>query len=147
MEQIPCVHCGIFFTPRNKCQSWCGKPECQKARKADWQRNKLRIDPIYKESQVLSQQKWLQNNPGYWKAYRLGNPEKAERNKMMQKVRNRRQRVKTDAESETKPGLIAKMDARKSDKDRLSGYFWLVPVIAKMDATKIFIRRISGGCK
>jgi hypothetical protein len=147
MEQIPCANCSIFFTPRNKCQNYCRKPECQKARKAEWQRNKLRTDPIYKESHRLSQQKWLRNNPDYWKSYRRKNPEKTERNKIMQKVRNQRRRAQTDDESRAKPALIAKMDAGKFYKDGLSGPFWLVPEIAKMDAVKIYIHRISGGCK
>jgi hypothetical protein len=34
---------------------------------------------------------------------------------------------------------IAKMDARKHRKNNLSGQYWLVPAVAKMDAVKIFI--------
>ena len=70
MEPVPCLHCGIFFTPRNKLQNYCVNPECQKARKAAWQRDKLRTDPDYQMTKQLSQQKWLQKNPGYWKKYR-----------------------------------------------------------------------------
>lgn len=39
---------------------------------------------------------------------------------------------------------IAKMDARKPLPERICGDFWLVPMIAKMDAVKIFIAAIPG---
>jgi hypothetical protein len=35
--------------------------------------------------------------------------------------------------------LIAKMDASKSDNFQVLGQFWLLPVIAKMDALKVNI--------
>jgi len=43
--------------------------------------------------------------------------------------------------------LIAKMHASKSSKSvkfKANGEFWLIPVIAKMDASKVLIRDISG---
>lgn len=48
MEQILCVYCGDLFdaSPRHKNQIACKKPECQRAKKADWQRRKMRTDPI-----------------------------------------------------------------------------------------------------
>ena len=38
--------------------------------------------------------------------------------------------------------MIAKMDASKPDRFEILGQFWMVPVIAKMDASKINIIRI-----
>jgi hypothetical protein len=38
--------------------------------------------------------------------------------------------------------LIAKMDASKSDDFQILGQFWLLPVIAKMDALKVNIIKI-----
>ena len=32
MEPVFCVHCAEEFTPRNRLQSHCSKPECQRAR-------------------------------------------------------------------------------------------------------------------
>jgi len=37
---------------------------------------------------------------------------------------------------------IAKMDARKPREYSLSGQYWLVPTVAKMDAVKIFIASV-----
>lgn len=90
MEQIPCIHCYDFFTPspRHKNQCYCMKPECRKAKKAAWKRHKMATDPNFKRDQKLSNQKWSKNNHGYWKEYRKKNPKKAERNLMLQTIRN-----------------------------------------------------------
>jgi hypothetical protein len=132
---VPCVHCGTFFTPRNRKQNFCSKTECQNARKARWEKHRRKIDPEFRQSRKISQKKWLENNPEYWKDYRRQNPEKAERNRALQKVRNNRRNAK---ENTPKPVVIAKTDARKSFPVDLFGPFWLIPVIAKTDAVKIY---------
>ena len=143
MEEVPCVHCMEFFTPRNREQNYCTKPECQKARKAAWQKNKVSTDPDYKADQKLSQEKWLLANPDYWKLYREKNPEKAERNRMLQTIRNRRRTKGQKQDEKIDVSLIAKMDARKSNGFNPVGQFWLVPVIAKMDVRKVNIYAIT----
>ena len=94
LEQVLCVYCGDLFdaSPRHKNQVACKKSECQRAKKADWQRHKMRTDPIYNDSQKISQKQWARANPGYWKKYRKKNPEKAERNRILQAIRNRKAR-------------------------------------------------------
>jgi hypothetical protein len=138
MEKIPCVHCGTFFIPRNREQNYCKASDCQRARKAAWQRFKMRTDTDYRAQQKLSQQKWLKNNPGYWKEYRRRNPDKTVRNRALQHIRNRR--IRRDGRE-----AIAKMDARKPNHFDLVGQFYLVPVIAKMDASQVNIYTISSG--
>ena len=137
MEPMPCFHCATVFTPRNRKQYYCSRPECQQARKAAWQRMKMKTDPDYRAAKRMSQQKWAGNNPGYWNAYRKRNPEKAERNRMLQTIRNRRRQ-------NAGKDLIAKIDARKRMYFQPIGQFWLVPVIAKMDAAKVNICTITG---
>ena len=44
--------------------------------------------------------------------------------------------------AEPQKGLIAKMDASKSDNFEVLGRFWMVPVIAKMDALKVSLLKI-----
>lgn len=113
MQPMPCVNCGDFFTPRNRDQNYCTKADCQRARKAAWQRNKLRRDPEYKANQPLSQKKWLQQNPTYWKKYRKNNPEKAKRNRLLQQIRNQQRRHGLPSDVKIEVTLIAKMDAAK----------------------------------
>jgi len=97
----------------------------------------------YREEQRLAQKKWLQNNPDYWKKYRRKNQEKTNRNRSLQKIRNMRRENQADLQPCKTIG-IAKMDARKANKNRISGQYWLVPMIAKMDAVEIFITSIPG---
>jgi len=143
MEQIPCTYCGDFFdpSPRHKTQTACKKIKCQRAKKAAWQRFKIKTDPIYSANQKSSQQKWLKATPSYWKAYRKRKPEKAERNRILQTIRNRKTRV-SSSDAKMDASVIAKMDSSKFDNFQVLGQFWLIPVIAKMDALKINIIKI-----
>jgi len=142
MEQLPCAGCSTFFTPRNKDQCFCSQVACQRLRKAIWQKKKRATDPEYKEGQRLSQKKWLQNNPDYWKKYRKKNKEQTDRNRSLQKIRNMRRCKKQAGFQAVKTIGIAKMDARKVGSEGLLGQFWLVPEVAKMDPVKIFITAI-----
>ncbi len=142
MEQVPCVHCGKFFIPRNRKQNYGTEPDCQRARKAAWQRYKMKTDADYRTQQQLSNEKWVNKAPGYWTRYRQRNPDKAERNGILQHIRNRRNR-QTDQDPACP--VIAKMDARKPYDFDLLGQFYLVPVIAKMDVSKVNIYIISKG--
>ena len=50
MEPVPCCHCGEFFlpSPRHKNQIYCMKPECRRALKASWKRNRMRTDSDFR---------------------------------------------------------------------------------------------------
>ena len=145
MEPIICVHCCEFFppSPRHKHQNYCMKPACRRAKKAAWKRHKMAVDPDFKLDQKLSNKKWAAKHPGYWKQYRKRNPKKAKRNQILQAVRNRRRAKRIKDESTLSTPLIAKVDASISNKFNLVGQFWLVPVIAKVDALKVNIFDIT----
>jgi hypothetical protein len=147
MEEIQCWHCGDFFpkSPRHKEQYYCMKPKCRKAKKAAWKRKKMREDPEYRLTHKESNRKWAEANPGYWTDYRKRNPEKAERNRILQTIRNRKRAKKGKADGGGGPPLIAKVDASNSHKIKVAGQFWMVPVIAKVDALKVYIYEIPKG--
>ena len=142
MEEIPCCHCGNFFTPspRHKNQIYCMAQACRRARKAAWKRNKMQTDPDYRYNHKLGNQKWAKDNPSYWGDYRSRHPEYVERNRILQAIRNRRRRCGGG-------GPIAKVDASIFNKNRMIGQFYLVPVIAKVDALKVNIFDISDTCR
>jgi hypothetical protein len=144
MEEIQCYHCGRFFpkSPRHKAQYYCMRPECRKARKAAWKRKKIREDPEYRLNQKTSNRAWFDAHPGYWKMYREKNPEKAERNRILQHVRNRRRSNMNETDAKGDPPLIAKVDASNPGKIKVPGQFWMVPMIAKVDALKVYIYEI-----
>jgi hypothetical protein len=144
MEQIQCWHCGDFFpkSPRHKAQYYCMKPKCRRAKNAAWKRKKMREDPEYRLNHRASNKKWAEAHPGYWKAYRKRNPEKAERNRILQRIRNRRRSKKGTADAGRDSSLIAKVDASSCPTIKVAGEFIMVPVIAKVDALKVYLYQI-----
>lgn len=142
MESVPCPNCTLFFPPRNSLQIFCTAPDCQLARKSLWQKKKLVTDPDYKGDQQLSKNKWAQNNPGYWKEYRERHPKKTQRNRDLQKIRNLKKKGIVESLEPSKTGSIAKMDSRKAWKHNpivVSGEYWMVPKVAKMDPVKVYL--------
>lgn len=139
----PCRCCKKGFIPHRAVpnQSYCGEPECQKARKRQWQREKLAVDRAYRENQSAAQREWCSRNKEYWRGYRKRNPAYTERNRIAQRERNRLRR--------SKPG-IAKMDELRVENLVIPGRYRLVPLgkqmIAKMDELIVEIGVISGGC-
>ncbi len=134
MQFFICEHCKEkrVKNPRVKNQRFCSKPECQRKRKALWQEKKMRTDPDYRDNQQQSKKNWAENNPGYWKDYREKNPQKTLRNRILQKIRDQKRR-----NTAKRLKNLAKMDALKLYPGRASGLYWLVPVLAKMDALKV----------
>ena len=63
-----CTCCGKPFEPRPQVpdQAFCSAPDCQRARKRQWQRAKLQSDPDYRINQRAAQQAWSQRNQDYW---------------------------------------------------------------------------------
>jgi hypothetical protein len=145
MDEVPCCHCGVFFkrSPRHKNQNYCMEPECRKARKAAWKREKMRLEEQFRLNHHLSHQKWARAHPGYWKAYRLDHPEKVERNRRLQIIRNRKRDRRRKQGTSTPAGVIAKVDASKPYKFKPIGQYYLVPVIAKVDALKVRIYEVT----
>ena len=92
MNKVRCAHCGSWFVPNPhiKHQRYCGKVECQRARKTSWQKQKLAADPDYQADKQESQSAWRIGNPKYWQNWRLRHPEYVERNRVLQKERRRR---------------------------------------------------------
>ena len=115
-----CIFCGRLFEPYPTVpnQQCCSRPECQKARRRKWQKEKLATDEAYKANQADCQRAWRQRNPDYWRRYRKIHPAYTEKNRQLQRQRN--------------------CLKRQSSGDR--------SVIAKMDELIVKIDVITGGC-
>jgi hypothetical protein len=118
------------------------KPKCRRAKKAAWKRKKMREDPEYRLNHKSSNKQWAAAHPGYWKAYRKRNPEKAERNRILQHLRNRRRPKQRTTDAGADGSLIAKVDPSSRPAIKVAGEFFLVPVIAKVDALKVYLYQI-----
>ena len=145
MEKEQCKHCGSDFvkSPRHKNQKYCRASKCQKAKKAAWQRDKMHKDQEYRQNQKEYYAAWVEKNPDYWKKYRQRNPEKAKRNAFLQKARyawGKAQAATKKRKMEVSP--VAKMDASNSYPWQ-QGEFYLLPIIAKMDASNRQVFEIS----
>ena len=94
--------------PRQKgTQKFCGEPHCQRARKAQWQKTKMKTDTIYRAQQLDCLKQWRRERPlhRYQADYRENHPEYVERNREQQRVRNQKHHQGPSSE------VIVKMDA------------------------------------
>lgn len=135
-KTCPCCKSKFVPHPAVKNQQYCGSPDCQRARKRKWQKEKLAIDRDYRENQAAAQREWRARNKDYWKEYRKRNPGYREQNRLRQKERNR-QRSK-----------IAKMDEPGAKIAISSGRYRLVPLygkIANMDELIVEIGVVTRG--
>ena len=104
-RQCVCCKKRFLLRPQNPNQTYCSKKACQKARKAAWQKQKLKEDADYRENQERAQKVWRHKNPTYYQDWRAKHPKYCAQNRALQKFRNCKKR-------KTRPLLpIAKMDA------------------------------------
>lgn len=130
-QKIRCANpnCRRLFLPdsRVKGQRYCSKERCQRLRKKQWQRQKIKNDPDYRDNQRDAQQLWLEHNRDYWRRYREQHPGYVKRNRLLQKARDRKRCL---------PDL-AKMDASKGISYVKPGSYYLIPAkshLVKMDS-------------
>ena len=139
-----CESCQRRFIPHPavRDQRYCSDPDCQKARKRKWQKEKLARDSDYRANQAEAQRQWRSRNKDYWKQYRRRNPAYTERNRIRQRERNRGRRFGSG---------IANMDELKGKTVIPSGRYRLVPFcnsgIAKMDELIVELDVISRDCR
>jgi hypothetical protein len=121
--------------PRTPWQMYCSKKVCQRKRKSDWQKQKLKDDPSYRESQKAAAKCWREKNPEYWRTYRREHPEYTKRNRERQRERRRAARV-------------ANMDVIVGKNVVSSGVYRIMSVglnVANMDSILARIEIISNG--
>ena len=93
MEQRHCRHCRVRFIPsRNEHQRYCSKSTCQKKRRSNYQKQKLKRDADYKETHRSSQRKWRLKHPYYWSQYRIQQPAYVATNRTKQVIRDSKRR-------------------------------------------------------
>jgi hypothetical protein len=91
-----CPYCQCSFLPSvyRPQQVVCSKPECQRQRRADYHRQKLRTDPEYRQVARDSQQKWRQAHPDYLRRYLAQHAQAVERNRQRQQLRDQKRRIR-----------------------------------------------------
>ena len=130
-QKIRCANrsCRRLFLPdpRVKNHRYCDKEACQRIRKNRWQRQKMKDDSEYQMDQREGQECWVEQNHDYWRRYRDQHPEYAERNRLLQRERDKKRRS----------GKLAKMDSSNQESSLKAGSYYLIPDtadLAKMDS-------------
>lgn len=131
-QKIRCANpaCRRLFLPNPHVRNhlYCNRKECQRVRKRRWQRQKMKNDPDYRDNQLEAQQCWMEQNRDYWQRYRSRHPRYVERNRVLQKERDKKQRNRN----------LAKMDASEQVSFVKPGSYYLIPAksdLAKMDTS------------
>jgi hypothetical protein len=130
-------------------QEYCDDPECQRARKAAWQKEKKVKDLEYRARQIECLKRWRESRPlhQYQREYRENHPDYVARNREQQRIRNRKRRTQPDSTEDKK---IVKMDALPG-RPILSGTYALTPwevdasrKVVKMDALIVELAVLQG---
>jgi hypothetical protein len=135
-KTIKCKNCGQE-KPANirlkGTQKYCGAVECQRARKAAWQKEKMAKDADYRASQHECVKQWREKRPPhqYQKQYRQDHPEYVSDNRNKQRIRNQKRRAQTTHEK------IVKMDALQKQLEKSEIYI-MTPY--KMDTSKKIVK-------
>jgi len=90
-----CPYCQRTFqpSPYRPQQRICSQPECQRRRRADYHRRKIRTDPLYAQVVRDSRRQWQAEHADYQKTYWQTHSEAAECNRERQRQRDRQRRV------------------------------------------------------
>ena len=91
-----CPYCQSTFEPsrRRPDQRVCSRPDCQKQRRTEYRREKIRIDPVYAEVVADCRLHWREAHPGYQKTYRQSHPEAVAHNREQQRQRDHKRRIR-----------------------------------------------------
>ncbi len=125
-------------------QHVCSEPACQRQRRSEYHRERIRRDAAYAEDVRASQRKWRHANLDYWKRYREQHPESVTRNRQRQQHRDQKLRVVN----------LAKMNLALDLKREASEVWFVGPVVKdlaknNLAQSKVFIYQgvgaVAGG--
>ena len=116
-----CRYCQQIFQPSiyRPEQHVCSEPVCQRQRRSEYHRERIRRDAAYAEDVRASQRKWRHANLDYWKRYREQHPESVTRNRQRQQQRDQKRRVVN----------LAKMNLALDLKREASEVWFVGPVV------------------
>lgn len=124
-----CKHCGKRKrkNPRLKNkQSYCGAKVCQRARRNQWERERLKNDPLYYAHRKKQKTKWRKECPAdaYQRCYRKSHSEYDQKNRELQPSRNAEAKKR---QPEHPVSNIVKTDSLTPGALVLSGLYEIYP--------------------
>ena len=127
-----CRNCGernpANIRLKDTTQHYCSQKDCQRARKAAWQKDRMAEDPQYRSGQLECLRLWRKKRPldRYQEQYRQDHPDYVRKNRELQRLRNQKRLKLPDGQK------IVKMDTLKKLSDKSMTYI-MNPF--KMDAS------------
>jgi len=90
-----CLYChGLFLPSKYRPQQVvCSQPACQRRRKSEYHRQKLKQDAVYRQVVRDSQKQWWSEHPAYQAQRRQRRPELARKNREQQRARDQKRRL------------------------------------------------------
>ena len=136
LKTIICKNCGKRVPANIRLkgtQKYCGKPDCQRARKTAWQRAKKAKDADYRSRQKQCAKNWRKNKPAhkYQDQYRQNHPGYVAKNREQQRIRNQKCRDQAGQQK------IVKMDQLQNQPEKTMDY---IMTQYKMDASKKIVK-------
>ena len=136
MKAKRCVICGRYFRPYSRKphkQVLCGRPECRRRKRQDWEREWWRNNPECLPERKRKTKIWAKACD-YWRQNRVNRPEYTARNCAQTRERMRRLRAARaryaaplknpiaylEGLKRTKPGLSAEMFAKQDSLEHIS---------------------------
>jgi hypothetical protein len=122
MKKKKCPFCPASFLPNPRVgerQKTCGGQACQKALKAANNLRWRKTNPEYYRRDFDRLKDWLADHPGYLKAHRQSHPDYVAKNRIAQRLRDRRKKSRLDIQAQLKAQLPDLVDQlwRKPDLD------------------------------
>jgi hypothetical protein len=134
-----CPYCQHIFqpSPYRVQQRVCRQAECQRRRRADYHRQKIRTDPLYAQVVQDSRKQWRSEHADYQKTYWKTHPEAAERNRQRQRRRDRQDRVTSLVKKWTPSSIQVSCGSRTVCAfPRVWFVPWMAPVFGVASSTK-----------
>ena len=90
-----CPYCrGLFFPSIYRPQQLvCSQPTCQRRRKREYHRRKLKTDVLYRQVVRESRKQWRDEHRDYQRQRRQRQPELVEKNRDRQRARDQKRRL------------------------------------------------------
>ena len=147
-QTFRCRHCKQLRARRSEGQRYCGREDCQRARKNAWRRDKYTADPDYRANHKASMTAWFTSQGGRAEYYRRYRRERKERRLLRRADDEQRGGGKQSAPA-VQVGVEtarANSDARATEQPVISGRYRLVACEgANSDAIVVELSVISGG--
>ncbi len=124
-----CKHCGKRKRKNLRLknnQSYCGAKVCQRARRNQWERERLKKDPLYYTHRKEQKTRWRKNRPCdvYQRCYRQSHSEYDQKNRELQRFRNTEAKKR---QQEHPVSNIVKTDSLTPGSLVLSGLYEIYP--------------------